>query len=260
MYKNLFSTEKARPFIGLMRITIGILILYFLLIWLNESMLNGQVSWFKIMDLYLTQLFGATFLFTISVIVYFIYVIIAKKKFNLILPSRVFNLYITLGIIKMFTSLLVIFMHPENKAWSTKYEDEYKSGLMKNYGTMFNKDDAPRMIDCIVGKLKREYPNGLNNVPLQELIEFNKETSKECMVELGISEIYWNPLVEKSLLDSLDAILVNDITEKEARENIKNCVLNKLKAKYPEKMPENGFTVSDNELLIECLREYDIIN
>jgi len=134
------------------------------------------------------------------------------------------------------------------KKWTPEIERYLKYWYL-NMDTTLNIKYREQMSECMVGKLKIIYPDGLTgSIPDDVAAELSKSCSKELMKVLQ-----WSPELEKSIKESFANAPAIKKLKPMLREAICNCYISKTKVLYPKGLPNGEISKeAANKILQEC--------
>lgn len=232
------------------------------------TILFPLISWFLHSDLSNNERAGAVafdfgekiivgiILFVMATITIWIYKLLKKEKFSYKFPIQLYNLYLLLNIILTTIKVVSPLLNQED-VWSVETEQQIKSEIIKTpIMSIFEKEDADKLIKCVISKLKVKYPNGLKNITEKEIYESSLEFGRECGKEVKTGPIKWNDASVTFLRSEVMKYLINEVPDSVIRFKIAECYVEKAKRKYPNNFPENGWKEDDAKMLVDCILIY----
>lgn len=127
----------------------------------------------------------------------------------------------------------------KQQGW-TKSQEKLFYDRVYNMSSIFNFSPEQRKeyCNCSLNEFKKYYPNGIRGVSQEQASKTGKQVGDKCFTYVKTVSIAWNAQSEKVLknyiinLDPLKSLpLVN-------RQRFADCVLEKLKTKYPDGIKE----------------------
>lgn len=107
------------------------------------------------------------------------------------------------------------------------------------------------LVDCCMEKVKTNYPDLTNGIENDSLVKVVNTAINECAAL--VTKTSWTPLIEQALLKKVMALeLLNDITVAQ-KTTYANCVLSKLKQKYPQGINGRIAEAEMDEIYRSCI-------
>lgn len=152
------------------------------------------------------------------------------------------------------------------KVWTLEKEITLRNMLLvqlRKFG--FSLLEIDRLLDCVTAKTIEKFPKGLDlNNPSEELAETMHNIGRDCGTEVVVQSgfiLSWTSEGEKLLLDHLKKLFstIDGTTSKEI-DVLSQCVVDKLKARYPDGLDSNVKTRDEweaemSKIGLDCYEE-----
>ncbi|MES2456126.1 MAG: hypothetical protein V4594_11310 [Bacteroidota bacterium] len=145
-------------------------------------------------------------------------------------------LSLTLGVVKW------ILFAP--KGWNESNTKELFDGFYEGAGNISGDvQQRKAMAKCFVDKIMVLYPNGIDELSADTLKKVSERVGMECTST--VTQLSWTPLIEKAILKKFKALDELKAYSEEKKTVYANCLLTKLKEKYPKGLVGG---ISQNEM------------
>ncbi len=135
------------------------------------------------------------------------------------------------------------------KRWTPDIEVYLKTLFINSSDSTLDITYRTQMSNCMLGKLKIIYPDGLNGTIPDDVIE---DLSGLCAKEL-MKIVSWTPELEVSLKDGFAQQQLIKQLRPVVREAICNCYISKMKTMYPKGLPGGKLSLIDaKKVLQQC--------
>jgi len=130
------------------------------------------------------------------------------------------------------------------KGWNESNTKELFDGFYEGAGNISGDvQQRKAMAKCFVDKIMVLYPNGIDELSADTLKKVSERVGMECTST--VTQLSWTPLIEKAILKKFKALDELKSISEEKKTIYANCLLTKLKEKYPKGLVGG---ISQNEM------------
>ncbi len=187
------------------------------------------------------------------------FALLCLSKFKKQLPNGIIGLsqeqYRELAL-KFGKETFIDLNNPELRYWVISKEDRLYKSLEKQYKSIItDKVSLKTVMNCILNKLFKEYPNGIDSKTEKERFDIYYNIGHECAQSIELPVIKWTTATEDAIrIKMLTYFEKTDMSELQ-KVVYTTCFIEKMKKKYPNGMSGN-LEKEFEAAMSDCLKDY----